>query len=676
MKTTKILTIMFASFILTSFAFDLTLAVPQLKANVKTEKTTYYLREEVNILGNVTFDGALVDKGLAAVEVHNPLGRFFARTHLLGPIGTQTFDMEIQIVTLCDNFGNPLQTAVRGNTAYFKVKVKNNGAFPRTATITATIYDNDTNPIGFIASEDIEIFAGATYEFAQSVYIDHWVANGTGTIYASVFSDWPSQYGYPYCPEKAATFAIRESTYDTTLPGQAPQQPPTPNGTFNIKLKLSPNPMLGTYVIYATAWYQGYSTPQPALTTFRVLDTADFGSKDASTTITSNCENNIEGSIFTPDKTGTVYKVEAYVRMSGGNFKAAIYRASDGARIAYSISKTGPSNGVWTWILINLDYNGTIVAGTPYLIALWADSSCELGGKTDPTNPGRFKAQTYGDWPQQLTGLTTDNHLHDIFASYKVKAPPRAAFVITPPIAAPGYQMRFDASPSTAEGYNDTITNYKWDFGDTQQGSGKIVYYTYPSTNNYTVTLNVTDKEGFWNITTRIAIVMLIHDVAVLNISCLTDIYNDWTVQVTVKIKNKGTVSETFNVTLNANDTFAGRTTITNLGAYSTTTKTISWDTTGLIPLANYNIEVIADTVPGETNTADNSKEFGPIFVRLMGDTRFDRKIDILDVVIVTGIYGAKSTDPNWNIMADLTPDGKIDILDVVRITNKYGQTY
>ncbi len=363
--------------------------------------------------------------------------------------------------------------------------------------------------------------------------------------------------------------------------------------------------------------------------------------------------------------------------MNGGNIKAAIYRISDGKLIAYSNSKPGPTNGVWTWTWINLDYQGNIIAGTQYLIALWADASCELGGKTDPTNPGRYKAQTYGDWPNPITDLTTDNHLHDIYATFKVRAPPRASFVIQPPRAAPGYNVRFDASSATPEGYNDTVTSYKWNFGDGQNATGKIVYHSYSTENNYTVTLNVTDNEGFWNTTTRIAIIKIIHNIAITEINTLNEVYNDWMVDVNVKIKNKGTVTETFNVTLYVNTTYAGKATVTNLAAYaSPRMRQFHVNTTGLIPLNNYTIQAVADTLSGETETADNTMQFGPIFTRMMGDTRFDRKIDILDVVIVSSIYGATAEDPNWNIMADLKHDNKIDILDIVKITSKYGEKY
>jgi hypothetical protein len=667
--------LMFPILACTLLTVNLTFAVPTLIATVKTEKPTYVFREEVNIYGNVTFDGNLVDKGLAAIQIRDPTGTtIVARTLPLGPTD-QTSDVEILETTLCDQHGNPQTKVVRGNMAYFKVKVKNNAIFSKTVTMAATILDNNTTPIGLIKAENIEIYAGATFEYAQSLYIDYWVANGTATIYASCFSDWPSNYGYPYCPEKAATFAILESTFDETQPGQVSQQPPAQNGTFNIKFKLSHDPPLGTYGVYVTAWYQGFTTPQPGVNTFRVVNTANFGNKNAFTDISSNCQNVIEGSTFIPDKTGTVYRIEAYIRMSGGSLKAAVYRVSDGALVAYSNSKSGPTSGTWTWITINLDYNGTVIAGTPYFLALWSDSPCEIGGTTN-VNQGRYKAQVFGTWPNPISNLNIDNHLHDIFATTIVKSPPKAAFVITPPIAAPNYNVRFDASPSTAEGYNDTIVDYKWNFGDGQQASGKIVYHSFAAESNYTVTLNVTDKEGFWSITTRKIEIKIVHDIAVIEVNCLNNIYNDWLVYVSVVVKNRGTVTETFNATLYVNETFVARLQINNLAPFKTTSASITWNTTGSTPLKNYTIKVMVDILPKEAKIEDNTIEYGPISTRMMGDVKFDRRIDILDVVCVTSIYGLTPSSNGWNVYADLKRDDKIDILDVVKVTGKYGQTY
>lgn len=265
------------------------------------------------------------------------------------------------------------------------------------------------------------------------------------------------------------------------------------------------------------------------------------------------------------------------------------------------------------------------------------------------------------------------------FQVVNIASPPRASFAIKPPGATINYDITFDAGSSTPEGYNETITNYKWSFGDTQTGTGKIVHHQYINYGNYTVTLNVTDSDphGYWNTTTRKAVIKLIHNVAVLNMSSLNIVFNDWKASVGVTVKNRGTVPETFNVTLYVNVThYAGRIRFNNLAAYVTNTTTITWDTTGYTALRNATLKTVADTIPGELTTTDNSASWGAVQIRLLGDLYFDRKIDVLDLVRVTGLYGLTSSDARWNIMADLFRDNKIDILDVVKITGRYGQRY
>jgi parallel beta-helix repeat protein len=76
--------------------------------------------------------------------------------------------------------------------------------------------------------------------------------------------------------------------------------------------------------------------------------------------------------------------------------------------------------------------------------------------------------------------------------------PPVASFTWTPSIPKVGETVTFDASTSTSNGV--TIVSYEWDFGDGGHATGKIVTHTYTTMGTYTVTLNVTDSLGFWDI--------------------------------------------------------------------------------------------------------------------------------------------------------------------------------
>lgn len=257
-----------------------------------------------------------------------------------------------------------------------------------------------------------------------------------------------------------------------------------------------------------------------------------------------------------------------------------------------------------------------------------------------------------------------------------VPSPPWPSFVIKPPIAGPNYTITFDASPSSAEGYNDTITNYFWNFGDGKTAEGRIVTHSYISEGNYTVTLNVTDNEGFWNVTHREISILIIHNIAIVNLECLNVIYNDWLVYIKVEIKNFGTYPETFNVSLSANGSLIGGSLVSDLGPQEIITVMYTWNTTGLELLANYILQVYVDPVQNETDLTDNSANYGPIFVKMLGDIIFNRKIDLFDAVALLRIYGVKEGDPNWDVMVDLIRDGAINLFDAVKLLSKYGFTY
>ena len=74
---------------------------------------------------------------------------------------------------------------------------------------------------------------------------------------------------------------------------------------------------------------------------------------------------------------------------------------------------------------------------------------------------------------------------------------PIASFMYSPKNPVINQIITFDASSSyDPDGY---ITKYKWDFGDGNSTTGKIVYHSYSFAGNYTVTLTVTDNEFLTN---------------------------------------------------------------------------------------------------------------------------------------------------------------------------------
>ena len=170
----------------------------------------------------------------------------------------------------------------------------------------------------------------------------------------------------------------------------------------------------------------------------------------------------------------------------------------------------------------------------------------------------------------------------------------------------------------------------------------------------------------------------LLRDVAIIfvNVTSANKVYPGRNVTIEVVAMNKGNMTaETFNVTVFANSTIIGTQEIT-LAPWSNTTLTFQWNTSGLTPCNNFTIRAEASLVPYEIDSTDNIFYDGWVKIKMIGDINGDGVIDILDIVAITIIYGAREGDPGWNPDADVAaPWGIIDILDLVTVSAKYGSS-
>jgi len=174
------------------------------------------------------------------------------------------------------------------------------------------------------------------------------------------------------------------------------------------------------------------------------------------------------------------------------------------------------------------------------------------------------------------------------------------------------------------------------------------------------------------------------HDVALTNVTTSKSGYpgvghgdpypvlcQNRTAKVYVTVENQGNVSETFDVTVYANDSIIQIYTVTNLASGNQETRTVIWNATGWAK-GNYTIKAVAEQVPGEIDTADNTFIDKWVVVVYPGDLDNSCEVDITDVVMVTGIYRVKKGEPDYNACRDVVEDEEIDISDVVAVTGHY----
>jgi len=141
---------------------------------------------------------------------------------------------------------------------------------------------------------------------------------------------------------------------------------------------------------------------------------------------------------------------------------------------------------------------------------------------------------------------------------------------------------------------------------------------------------------------------------------------------VTVTVENQGDYTETFNVTAFANSSAIGEQQVTLNPGENKTLKFI-WDTTGF-SYGDYTIKAVADTVPGETDTIDNTYIDGVVRVVIPGDINGDGIVDIYDAMLLALRFGVLIVDRKWNPNADINGNAIIDIYDAIILAGHFGK--
>jgi Tol biopolymer transport system component len=156
-------------------------------------------------------------------------------------------------------------------------------------------------------------------------------------------------------------------------------------------------------------------------------------------------------------------------------------------------------------------------------------------------------------------------------------------------------------------------------------------------------------------------------------ITSKTVVGQNFSLPFNVTIFNYGNFTEALNVSLYANTTQIA--TFIDLGLASRNSSIIAsaWNTTGFAK-GNYTISAYVWPVPGETDTADNTRTGGWVVVTIPGDVNADGTVNILDISIAARSYGTKPGDTKWNPNADINEDGTINILDISAIAKEYGK--
>jgi hypothetical protein len=164
----------------------------------------------------------------------------------------------------------------------------------------------------------------------------------------------------------------------------------------------------------------------------------------------------------------------------------------------------------------------------------------------------------------------------------------------------------------------------------------------------------------------------VVHDIAVTEVTVAkTVVGQGYSCSLNVTVENQGGGSEDFNVTLFANMTLIATRTVTNLQIGEFSFFEYSWNTSGL-DYGNYTLKAVAETVPGETNTANNNFTcIKPVHVGVPGDVSssapgvYDQVCNMKDVAYLIILFNTNPSSPSWNPNADVNSDGVANMKDI-----------
>lgn len=252
-------------------------------------------------------------------------------------------------------------------------------------------------------------------------------------------------------------------------------------------------------------------------------------------------------------------------------------------------------------------------------------------------------------------------------------SPPQAAFTYTPLQIYGGMTVTFDASSSSAEGPNATITQYEWTTSDGTHvvGASAILSHAFSTSGTYVVTLNVTNSAGLWSTTSK--------PVAVLPDFGPTANFT-WT---------PPRISINRTVTFDASSSKVGWS--SSIPGYAPIA-TYTWnfgDGTPVNATSNNTIQhvfalagnyTVALTVTDSVSRTSLLSQLVQVTNRTLWDLNGDGKIDMRDIGISAKAFGSVPGNPLWNPIADITgivpfvPDGKVDMRDVSLVARHFGE--
>ena len=138
---------------------------------------------------------------------------------------------------------------------------------------------------------------------------------------------------------------------------------------------------------------------------------------------------------------------------------------------------------------------------------------------------------------------------------------------------------------------------------------------------------------------------------------------------INATVANEGPVAENFTITVFANSTALGTTTVNNLAPGANITVTVAtWNTTNWI----YGHYFLTATTNASIQTFKSELA---VWIVIPGDINGDGTVDIYDAIILSAAFNSSPGGTTWNPNADINCDNVIDIYDAILLSAQFSSS-
>jgi hypothetical protein len=564
----------------------------------------------------------------------------------------------ISVRTIDENLTYRTNFGIEGDVG-LEITLKSIAMVTKTATIAVVIQDELETPVNFYEMDDFKVQPNEKLVYLYcKLYIPKWARVGKATVFVSALTALPSANGAPYCPSISTNFYILPygpltvSFHDVAVVEVVPSADSVEVGQIVNIRALVQNEGTENESFNVSAYYNGSLIETFSLTlashSYEVLNFTfnTGGVAPANYTISVS----IPYLVHEADLTDNVLvdgTVEVKPKLPAVIHNIAIVDVKPSANIVYigdflqinvSILNKGTETENFS---VGVYYDFTLIETLQVsALAPGAQQTLIFMWSTSLVSEGSYRISAFAPLPDDID--VSDNTFLDGIVQVKAKLPlplfhDVAVLTVSSSLTSL-YAGEVDEiyvvvknQGNFTETFNVTIF-YDGNIIDTllveelESNAQTMLHFSWNTQNvaqgNYTLSALASAVPGEENLENNLCIdglvevkALVVHDIAVINIiPSSSKVYIGEILSINVTLKNKGSETESFNLTLYYDSEIVDTFFVEGLAPNTTHIVTFHWNTNGVAE-GNYTLSAFATPVPGEEHTEDNYLENGIVEV-------------------------------------------------------------